>query len=329
MKILWLFSFVLPLCIAFPFDPLETALSRKSCTPSQILQKTIANTIGLIEVTVHTFRDNVVVRVPPFQPNDPVTHPSEPLQRRDQRPKCSPGQTRLDALSRLEGILFSKRVMTLPGRTRADKNMFMFDEVAAAEGVIHAYTISTATYYPFKNEAMSLAVSGLCGCTTLVIVSRQAVYFGHYFENLSFDPDRGVPHGHNPEAAFQNTVLNGLRSGVLNAQGGWDQDSLTAHAAAFRGGKAFLIIPSVGLNDNRDPYRDKWNRMKTTVQQIIPGGIDIKEVLYDPLKDTSPLLETTYRGKVLFKYDPQEQKNTPRRLSKLWSEVDELHTDAW
>jgi len=335
MKILlWLCVLAVPPCFALPADPLTTVLSRKSCTPPYILLGCTGSAYRLTEDTAHTSKENIVVRVPSFLSTGLATHPSGHLQRRDRRTKCGPAQRPINARSLSEGVTkhdgLSIRVMKLPGSTREQVNIFMLGEIKTAESVVHDDTVSTATYYRFGNEAMSLAVSGLCGCTTLVIVSRTAVYFGHYYENLSFNPDDDVPYARDPQAAFQNTVLNGLRSGIPNAHSGVpDQDSLTAHAADFQGGRAFLIVPLLGPDDERNPYKDQWNQMQTTIRGIIPGGVNIQVVPYNALDKEDTLLLTSSRGMVLFKYDPAHQANNPTRLAKLWSETTELHTDAW
>jgi len=124
--------------------------------------------------------------------------------------------------------------MKLSESTQRQVNIFMLREIKIAESVVHNDTVLTATYYRFNNEAMSLTVSELCSCTTLVIVFCTAVYFNHYYENLSFNSDNDVSYTHDLQATFQNTVLNGLQSDISNAYSDIsDQDSLTAHTANF------------------------------------------------------------------------------------------------
>jgi hypothetical protein len=39
---------------------------------------------------------------------------------------------------------------------------------------------NTALYRPLGNVPFNMGVEGLCGCTILVIVSREAIYFAHF-----------------------------------------------------------------------------------------------------------------------------------------------------
>jgi hypothetical protein len=46
---------------------------------------------------------------------------------------------------------------------------------------------NTAMYTAIgANQAISLGVKHLCGCTTLVIISRTGVYMAHYWESIAF-----------------------------------------------------------------------------------------------------------------------------------------------
>ncbi len=251
----------------------------------------------------------------------------------NRRPKCAPLQWNVGARSLPETFTgnysLHKRVMTLPvvGATPDALSDFMVQEVAAARKVIHDDTVSTASYKRFGRKPTSFGISELSGCTTLVVVSRTGAYIGHYFENLSFDPDPDVPYGGDPEAAFQNTVLNGLEFGIKR-RNKIDQDSLKAHAHNLQGGRAFLIVPVNGPDDQQMPYQNMWNRMQRSVQAMVPG-VSFQVVTYVALNRGDPLLESSYRGRFLFKHDAAHQSNDPRQLVKIWHEATEIYTDAW
>lgn len=184
MKILlWLCVLVMPSCFALFVNPLTTVLSHKSCILSYILLSCTESAYRLTEDTAHTFKKNIVVRVSSFLLTDLTTHLSEHLQWRDQRTKCSFTQWLINAHSLSESVTkhdgLSICVMKLPESTQKQVNIFMLREIKIAESVVHNDTVLTATYYRFDNEVMSLTVSELCGCTTLVIVFCTAVYFNH------------------------------------------------------------------------------------------------------------------------------------------------------
>lgn len=219
--------------------------------------------------------------------------------------------------------------------------------------------INTSLFKPLgeKNE-VSLATRRLQGCTVLAIISRKGVYFGHYWESISFHPDaKQLKHvdenneewWETPEEIFVRTVINGLRRGMSK-----QQTSLTSVAPAIADDhiKAYLIRPkwSKAKEDENDEYKnkpppanplpdgypDKWQRMKDEAVRLIPKLNEPdrwKEVLYEAT-DKDDILDGTPRGRMLFKYDPVSQQTTrrghkPTRMSMLWSETTEVHRDTW
>lgn len=52
--------------------------------------------------------------------------------------------------------------------------------------------INTAFIKKYGRNAFSLGTMGLCGCTSMWIISRSGVYGTHYWESISFSPDNIV-----------------------------------------------------------------------------------------------------------------------------------------
>jgi hypothetical protein len=270
--------------------------------------------------------------------------------KRDTQPKCSP-RTYTAAQKRDFGVgeqdfnvTLYRRVMTLPDGTDASAmDTFMTAEMESSlfDSIIWEKEIygeeedmATATFEEFGDEALSLGTGFLCGCTTLVIVSRLGVYIGHYWENISFDPDADWLEVYGTaERAFQQTVIKGLTQGIRPNARIPEQVSLKNQAKYIADNyiRAYLMIPDADANGNPDGYRPQWNAMKGTVNKFVPTlatGDRWREVTYTPLRNKDPKLDTTAQGRLLFKYDPDQRG---KRKATLWIErqAKPYHDDEW
>jgi len=187
--------------------------------------------------------------------------------------------------------------------------------------------MATSDFEEFKNEAFILGTGWLCGCTTLVIVSRKGVYYAHYWGNISFAPDEKFKFK-DADEAFKKTVVKGLTEGIE-----WEQTSLKNYAGKIDDEyiRAYLMIPHETWDDIPDGYRDKWNQIKSIVGDFIPK-------LKGPARwkdKNDALLDNTARGRILFKFDP-DHRATPnqqqgRKKAILWIEGNRTphHDDVW
>jgi hypothetical protein len=217
--------------------------------------------------------------------------------------------------------------------------------------------VNTAIYDEFS-RSFSFAASGLQGCTMLAVISRKGVYMSHWWENISFDPDKdqlgeydGGDRLETKEEIFQRLVIDGLNKGVK----GDDKEELQVSFKQFARGRAddfvraYLIRPAKSYQNTEDEdegkdigppekhgYPEQWQKIKETVVKIIPKLGESgrwSEVIYDATDDKD-ILDTTPRGRVLFKFDPQHVKKVGRtgkdtRLAMLWVETREIHRDQW
>jgi hypothetical protein len=202
------------------------------------------------------------------------------------------------------------------------------------------YDINTALFYDFEQER-SIAATRLKGCTMLAVISRKGVYIGHYWESIAFSPDEDLlKDGDTQQAIFQRTVLNGLKDGISDPDRP-SQMSFTKFAQQLGDDfvKAYLIRPNVNSEDNadgRDGYPDEWRRMKDVVVGALPKIGEPgrwTEIIYN-VEQNEALLDTTPRGRVLFKIDPKHVPRASRRgkdtrLAILWVETREVHRDQW
>jgi hypothetical protein len=129
--------------------------------------------------------------------------------------------------------------------------------------------VNTAVYRDFRKER-SLVMTHLQGCTGLAIIGRKAVYMSHYWENLSFAPDKKLKlKGESDEEAFKRTVLDGLRKGVTYP-GKAQQLSLTKFAQEFgdkdENLRAYLIRPMKAADQDQGAADEAAGRAYSPVE---------------------------------------------------------------
>ena len=139
-------------------------------------------------------------------------------------------------------------------------------------------------------------------------MSEKAVWFGHFWENLSY--------GNN--AVFQNEVLDFVTKG--GKQNLDVQVSLRNHADDFKdqsGASAWIIYPEAYEIDNGDgtftpaDYKDMNIKLQDLVKQLT--GITATMTTYnlDDAEDKKAL------SRALYQYDPEARTTTPKRGSRF------------
>lgn len=174
--------------------------------------------------------------------------------------------------------------------------------------------INTALFSQLGPDPVNIGLSGLCGCSGLIVMSEAAVYFAHYFEDLSFDSgDAAFP------ADFQGQVIDFLNNGLQDQPD--VQNSLAANAASFAGqpGASAFIMTPLKEEGTGPEYPDQISQLSNTVAQII--GITPTVLIYDPLDCTSAQLGTDARGAALYQYDPANQADAPQKGFRFIFEV--------
>ena len=155
----------------------------------------------------------------------------------------------------------------------------------------------------------------LTGCTTLIVMSQKAVWFGHFWEYLAYGGGKDL---------FEKQIL-----GLINS-GGTDnpdmQQSLAAHAADFRGqpsASAWIIQPAADDVENGDgtethqDYTDLNESLQNTVFALTGITAQIDDYTPDDAQDTA-------RGRAIYQYDPQAQANDPKRgFRYIWERNDQ------
>ncbi|KAF9873215.1 hypothetical protein CkaCkLH20_09378 [Colletotrichum karsti] len=200
----------------------------------------------------------------------------------------------------------ARRTIVLPeGNSREAMDKFMSKECAKTpvrgcprENVhLSENTASLVTWD--QKEERSVNVARLVGCTALVLVSRRGVFMGHYFEDISFDPEaRWLRKYGGKENAFDKTVIDLIKNGkrAKNAHPSLAAVKEKIDDSSLR---AWLVIPSDGATDGQgnavtDPYRDAWTKLESFVKREFPQlNQDLRwsEVKYTPRQNEEKLYD--------------------------------------
>jgi hypothetical protein len=230
-----------------------------------------------------------------------------------------------------------KRQMTLPEGSMDD---FMRDEVPQAKSIVwklpSGSDLNTSIKKPLGRLAISLGTSGLCGCSSLWIISRTGVYASHWWESISFAPNKEwrLTTKETNTAVFMRTLINPLSAGAKTSSGTPTQWKLDPADYDDDNIKAYLVHPNKNCYGKEDGYRSQWDKIKKEVGNIIPSLNPETfpdrwvEPIYVRLDPDDPKLDLTAAGHVLFKYDPN---HNGKKKAVLWVEANPIpiHDDEW
>jgi len=154
----------------------------------------------------------------------------------------------------------------------------------------------------------------LTGCTTLIVMSQKAVWFGHFWEYLAYGGGKDL---------FEAEII-----GLINNGGTEDpkmQVSLLMHAKDFRGqasAAAWIIQPEKDdvLNPDGTETEQDYTTLNTRLQYVVWQLTGITAQIVDYVPDS---VSTTARGRALYQYDPQAQEDNPKRgFRYIWERND-------
>jgi hypothetical protein len=203
--------------------------------------------------------------------------------------------------------------------------------------------VNTASLTELKRTALSVGTDGLCGCTTLVVISRRSIYATHWWESISFAPDDQwrATKGETNREVFRRTVLNGLEEGVKvpHRQGEeivqWPLNNDEIDDNTIR---AYLVRPKTRCPSAKEPnktprtgYTWQWDAIRQTVEKRVPRLKESnrwKDIIYERHPQDSEALKETAAGKVLVKFDPDHHG---KRKTTMWVEgtIEPHHDDEW
>lgn len=177
---------------------------------------------------------------------------------------------------------------------------------------------STALYRPLLNQPFGMAVTGLYGCTSLIIISTKGVWMSHFWENPSFIVPFDDPV--EQQARFEQQVINILGPGdgnlfpgltqFINSNGPFSPDS-NVQAIIVTPQDRYNPLPGIRM------YENMVQQIAGNVTKLFGGnynqgnhGTLSRPVIFrDYRPDSSPLSQRwSTTGKVLFQYDPVQAR---------------------
>ncbi|KAI9718522.1 MAG: hypothetical protein M1812_003973 [Candelaria pacifica] len=212
---------------------------------------------------------------------------------------------------------------------------FILEEFKKADKIplrIDSNHPSSALVRKFNNERVNLAVYGLYGCTSVLVVSNQGIWASHFWENPSFvNANR-----------FQNEVLVALEDGD-----GTDDMPGIRRYTGFREflnvaevPQAIIVTPRVrtSLVVGNLLFGVQVNQISTTLRGLIPNSIPIV-IEYVPTDARTSQSTDNPSGKMLVQFDPDQRqyeakKDCPAvqqaRVS-VWSgdRLEKIHNIDW
>ncbi|KAI5459515.1 hypothetical protein BGZ63DRAFT_455139 [Mariannaea sp. PMI_226] len=234
--------------------------------------------------------------------------------------------------------ILEKRVFPKPDSDSPDDiDTFVLQQLGSAEKVPHRYSsnrigMSSAVAKQLQGQPFNLAVTGLVGCTAVVVVSAFAVYMAHFFEAPSFQSQEN----------FEADVLDFLTYGD-NSDGMpslWQlahPDQTDAWFQPDSGPKAFIITPLERSGNQGLAYEDQAHQLANELQAMMPSA-EITIVPYEIRFNSHDYLNTA-SGKVLFQYDNVESWESAEPDQgcdiiqfagyQLWIENRQPVTGAW
>ncbi|KAL4919634.1 hypothetical protein BDW62DRAFT_199647 [Aspergillus aurantiobrunneus] len=219
------------------------------------------------------------------------------------------------------------RKRTLPQPAPGEDNLVWFkDQVVQATKLPHVvdpFPESSAFLLAFEDEPFQTALVNLYGCTAVILISKQGMYMGHFWEGHGFLQSIPIEWDENGEVidwvswfeqeVFEDSVINRLSSGLIIDEGGWNTGGVQSPYFQDVGAEpqALIITPyEFGTTDIK--YPDQVSQIRNNLTSVIPGlpppmvhGY-INPGSKDPAIENSAVVsEAAWTfGKVLLSYDP-------------------------
>lgn len=205
----------------------------------------------------------------------------------------------------------TKRTLTSPEDApyNGDTGAFLVDQYVWAEWVplgTDGGTNPTSLYHELKKVKYDMAVQGLYGCTSVVVVSEKAVYMSHFWEVPGFSQGNW---GIGTQERFEQEVLTPLENGGSGISGLRQYaGSNGAFSRQYRPA-AYVIRPgSSGRTDYDKSYDKKVDQIVEKVKDILGVSTPPIPITYSRAAGGGDDSYFTPLGKVLFQYDPVQSR---------------------
>ncbi|KAJ9198855.1 hypothetical protein DTO164E3_4945 [Paecilomyces variotii] len=188
-----------------------------------------------------------------------------------------------------------------------------------------------------ESDVLKIGSDQLIGCTVITLVSREAVYMAHIWENLAFDPNwKKDPNDSDidEDAAFEQNCINLL----TKRRSRWRAKGTPITPELYAGKTPYLFImtprPFVGLDDAGNPQVPSFDQQRyperiATIVSAIKDRLGEQPTVifynYVPLT-RKKVLKTDFQGRVLFEFDADADGNG-RANFRLWYE--EAMENGW
>ncbi|KAI1171627.1 65kDa B protein-domain-containing protein [Nemania sp. FL0916] len=215
-----------------------------------------------------------------------------------QRPPAARDRSRspIDRWAPTGGLKIFGDPIAIEGRVHLRREAQRSQNQVFGEGM----TDSSAQFHLLERTPLTVAIQGLIGCTALILVSHQAVYFAHFWEHEGGFDEYAAPNVENAlSTTFSQRVLGSLEHG-----GRWIP-SLQQRAEHFTGDevRGFIMTPTETLRGAQPTYPYNVQQIQETVDRMVPG-VAWDMHLYDPEAARVAAEEQTVAGKALVEYHP-------------------------
>ncbi|RAL01806.1 uncharacterized protein BO80DRAFT_472925 [Aspergillus ibericus CBS 121593] len=157
---------------------------------------------------------------------------------------------------------------------------------------------SVARQTEFGSAPFQIGTDGLVGCTIVTVVSKRAVYMGHYWEEESWSSNYYFP----------RRVLNFI-AGRQPQQGIGPAFNPALFNRPDDDTRVYIMHPRRGIRVYTSAiYRGKLTQLRTLFNQNLLPGVPIATWMYIPVNprrgQPDPIADQPWRRHAIFQYDP-------------------------
>ncbi len=267
--------------------------------------------------------------------NDPPSsYPSPSKFKKRVLPHPEKISSRYESASRLQ-----RRVLPLPSDVPWDGNLdsFLYDQIAIAEDAHNDVPlriqgikgISSALAIPLRALPLNMAVQGMYGCTSVIVISKGLVWGSHLWEGEGFQSG---------ENNFKASIINvlGPGDGTPEMPGLSQFTAVGGRLSPATNPQVFIVTPGFVSGSGAMFYPKKVGEITDRLKEILGQNVRVEPILYDPVDkppepDSDEDDEWTLDGRFLFQYDPNQMRcnGVQTAMWRLWIEGELLKQGSW
>lgn len=271
--------------------------------------------------------------------NDPPSSYPAPSKLR----KRNPSHPRTRSSTYEHASRFKKRILPVPGDEPWDGDVatFLYAQIEIAEESGNEVAlrsrgirgISSALAIQLRARPLNMVIQGMYGCTAVIVVSERLVWGSHFWEDEAFKANDEI---------FQASVLDllGPGDGTPQMPGLAQFTGTGGRLAPATMPQVFIVTPGFVSGSGAMFYPQKVVKIEDTLKGIFGQDIPVELILYDPVDppaepdsdgDSDGDVEWTPEGRLLFQYDPVQQRcnGVQTAMWRLWIEDELREEDSW